>query len=220
MSRTPWYALLIALFVMQFFYPQFRKVFIVISIVAAIVIWVTWDQVTESQMAARVNDKVSTMENREMRWQAGYKMWKVKPIRGWGFGQYGKHSGRFRTGSRANYGAVENDYLYLLVASGLIGFLPYAIFLLAPLVNSLRLFFRARAPDWPGFIEPGTIVTYWGVFLCLAITSYTALQTHSLIKMCTFAVAGGVIGTHEYLLRSSKDRKRSLPPTVRRAQGA
>ena len=49
MSRTPWYALLIALFTMQFFYPQFRKAFLVIGVVVAVVIGVTWDQVSQFQ---------------------------------------------------------------------------------------------------------------------------------------------------------------------------
>jgi O-antigen ligase len=207
MSRTPWYALLAALFIMQLFYPQFRKVFYVIVFVAAIVLWATWDQVSESDVADRVDDKVSTMEGREARWQAGFNMWQVKPIRGWGFGRYRQESGRFRTdGKRSNLGAIENDYLHILVGSGLIGFLPYLLFLLAPLVNSLRLFFRARAPGWSGFIKPETLTVYWAVIICLLITSYTAIQTQVVIKLMTFAVAGAVVGSHEPLLCDSKKR--------------
>jgi O-antigen ligase len=217
MSRTPWYALLIALFVMQFFYPQFRKVFFAIVLIAIIVLWATWDQASESDVAYRINDKVSTLEGRQARWQAGYNMWRAKPIRGWGFGRYQTESGRFRTdGESRNFGAVENDYLYILVGSGLIGFLPYLVFLLVPLVNSLRLFFRARAPDWSGFIKTETLTVYWAVTLCLTITSYTAMQTQPVLKLMTFAVAGAVVGTHEHWLRGLKTGKRSsstLPPT-------
>jgi O-antigen ligase len=203
MVRAPWYALLLSLFIMQFFYPQFRKVFFVIALVAAIVLWATWDQVSESQAAERINDQTSTLEGREARWQAGYNMWRVKPIQGWGFGWYGRESGRFRTdGSSRNLSAIENDYLYILVGSGLIGFLPYLIFLLAPLVNSLRLFFRARAPDWSGFIKPEILTIYWAVVLCLAITSYSAIHPRPYVKLMTFAVAGAVVGTHESLLHS------------------
>ncbi len=206
MARSPWYALLLALFVMQFFYPQFRKLFFAIALAATLVLWTTWDQVNESQVTNRVNDKVSTLEGREARWQAGYNMWQAKPIRGWGFGRYQQESGRFRTdGERRNLSAIENDYLHILVGSGLIGFLPYLVFLLAPLVNSLRLFFKARAPDWPGFIKAETLTVYWAVLICLAFTSYSAIHTHGVgIKMMTFAVAGAVVGTHEYLLRRIK----------------
>jgi O-antigen ligase len=203
MARAPWYALLLSLFIMQFFYPQFRKVFFVIALVAAIVLWATWDQVSESQAADRINDETSTLEGREERWQAGYNMWRVKPIQGWGFGRYQTESGRFRTdGGSRNFGSVENDYLDILVGSGLIGFLPYLIFLLAPLVNSLRLFLRVRAPDWSGFIKLETLTIYWAVILCLAITSYSATHPRPYVKLMTFAVAGAVVGTHEALLHS------------------
>jgi O-antigen ligase len=213
MTRAPWYSLLLALFIMQFFYPKFRRLFYVIVFVAAIALWATWDQVVESNAADRVNDKVSTLEGRDVRWQAGFNMWRAKPIQGWGFGRYQEESGRFRTdGESRNCSAVENDYLYILVGSGLIGFLPYLIFLLVPLVNSLRLFFKARAPDWSGFIRPETLTVYWAVILCLLITSYSAIQTQAVIKLMTFAVAGAVIGTHEHLLRDSK-LKRSYAGT-------
>lgn len=209
MARSPWYALLIALFIMQLFYPQFRRVFFVIVFVAAIVLWATWDQVSESDVANRVNDKVSTLEGREARWAAGFNMWKEKPIRGWGFGHFETQSGRFRTdGINTNFrnGAIENDYLYIMVSCGLLGLVPYALFLLAPLVNSLRLFFRARASDWSGFIKPETLSVYWAVILCLLITSYSAIQTQPIIRLMTFAVTGAIVGSHEHILGNSKNK--------------
>jgi len=208
MARAPWYALLIALLVMQFFYPQFRKLFVVIALVGAVVIWVTWDQVVDSDINRRINDENSTLEGRQARWSAGVNMWKAKPIQGWGFGRFETQSGRFRTdGIRQNFknGAVENDYLYTLIASGLIGFLPYLIFLLAPLVNSLRLFYRARAPTWAGFIKPEMLTVYWAVILCFLITSYTAVQLRPTIRSMTFAVAGAVVGSHEHFVLRAKE---------------
>jgi O-antigen ligase len=205
-NRTSWYALLLSLTIIQFFYPQFRKVYFVIVFVAAVALWATWDQVSESTVVTkRVNSEVSTLEGRETRWQAGYNMWRAKPLRGWGFGRYEKESGRFRTdGDRRNLRAIENDYLHILVGSGLIGFLPYLLFLLTPLLNSLRLFFRARAPDWLGFIKPETIAVYWTVILSFAMGSYTQIQTQQIVKMLPFAVAGAVVGTHEHWRRGSK----------------
>ncbi|MCB0167214.1 MAG: O-antigen ligase family protein [Anaerolineae bacterium] len=207
MSRTPWIALLLALFVMQFFYPQFRKLFFTIVFIAVIGIGFTWDLVSDSQVANRVNDNVSTLEGRQARWDAGFNMWQQQPIRGWGYGQFARNSGKFRTdGEKGNFGngAIENDFLSILVASGLIGFGPYALFLLVPLINSFRLFFRARAPDWPGFIKPETIAVYWAVIICLALTSYTAIIVHPLLKLIPFAIAGAVVGSHEHLLRRSR----------------
>jgi O-antigen ligase len=213
MSRTPWYALLLALFVMQLFYSQFRKLFIGIVIVAALVLWATWGQVTESQVAERVNDKVSTLEGRQNKWQTAYSMWRAKPIRGWGFGRFSLESERFRTDEQSRQmNNPHNDYLYILVGSGLVGFLPYLAFLLLPLVKSLYLYLKVRSPDWSGFVKVGTISVYWGVMLVLLVTSFTATQNEPVIRMMAFAVAGAVVGTHEDTLRSPMAQKSSLHP--------
>ena len=214
MNRTSWYALLIALFVMQFFYPQFRKIFFTIALIAIVVLWATWDQVNESTVVQeRVNEKTEDFNGRTPRWEAGFNMWKVKPIRGWGFGRYGEESGRFRIdGYSWNFEAIENDYLHILVGSGLLGFLPYLLFLLVPLVNSLRLFYRMRASDWSGFAKVEMLAVYWTVLLCLLITSYTAVHSRPITKMITFALTGAVVGSHEFLLRRvGIDRQLSSP---------
>ncbi|MDY6876436.1 MAG: O-antigen ligase family protein [Chloroflexota bacterium] len=208
-NRTSWYALLISLFIIQFFYPRFRKVFFFIVFAVAIVLWATWEQIDESAVVnERVRSEVSTLEGREVRWEAGYNMWRAKPIRGWGFDQYQRESWRFRTdGGQGNIYAIENDYLHLLVASGLIGFLPYLLFILTPLVNSLRLSFKARRPDWSGFIKPETLTIYWGTILSFIIGSFTQIQTQPIVLMLPFALAGAVVGTHEHWLRGPKAKK-------------
>jgi O-antigen ligase len=140
-------------------------------------------------------------------------MWLASPVRGWGYGQFAKLSGHFRAdGVHRNFdnGAIENDYLNILVSSGLIGFVPYLAFLLVPLLYSLRLFFKARSRDWIGFIRPQAIALYWAVLLCLIITSYTAVIVHPLLKLIPFAVAGAVVGSHEFLL--SRPRKSERLP--------
>ena len=213
MSRTPWYALMIAFFIMQFFYPQFRKLFIVLVFVAGIVIWATWDRVEQSTVASRVNDKVSTLEGREVRWEAAQQMWLRSPVRGWGFGHYEAKSGQFRTdGSWANIDAVESDFWHILVGSGLAGFLPYILFIGAILFYSARLFFRARAPDWSGFIKPETLTVVWALLICLLLTSYTAKQVQPVIRLMAFSACGAIVGTHEHMLRKKKTAESQSSP--------
>lgn len=207
-NRTAWYGLLISLFIIQFFYPQFRKAFVIIVIVAAVVLFVTWDQVNESDIVQdRIGSKESTLDDRSTRWEAGYNMWQARPIRGWGFGRYEQRSGEFRTdGLRTNFVAIENDFLYILVGTGLIGFAPYFLFLVLPFISSIRLFFKASAPGWSGFIKKETITIYWAVMISFVIGSYTQIHTQAIVKMIPFAVAGAIVGSHEYLLR--RDRRR------------
>ena len=222
-NRTSWYALMIGLFILQFFYPQFRKVYIVIVLVAAVALWATWDQVNESAVVnERIQSKTSTLDQRKSRWRAAYNMWKAKPIRGWGVGRYKEESGRFRTdGKRTDLGGAENDFLKVMVSSGLIGFLPYLIFLLTQLFCSIRLFFKARAPDWSGFIKPETIAIYWVAIICYVIGSYTQNQNAVMVKAIPFAMAGAIVGTHQHWLCGSKKRSalKLLPTTAKVEMG-
>jgi hypothetical protein len=68
----------------------------------------------------------------------------------------------------------------------------------------LRLFFKARAPDWTGFVKTQTFAVYWAVTIPLVFISYTAIQTQPAVKLMTFAVAGSIIGSQEHLLRHAK----------------
>lgn len=205
LSRTPWLALILALLVMQFFYPQFRKVFAVIAFVGLIVVWGTWDQVSQTQAASRLGTNEESLVGREVRWETGLNMLRARPIRGWGFGRFEDISGRFRTdGSRQNFDAVESDYLHLAVGGGLIALIPYLMFMAILISYSLRLYFKARAPNWQGFIKPETLTVFWAVMICLMVTSYTAKQVQPVIKLMTFAVAGSIVGTHEIYLRRDK----------------
>lgn len=202
-NRTSWIALLIGLAVLQLFYPQFRKVFWGLVLVAVVVLWATWDQLNESDLVnERVTNRVEDFNGRTQRWDAAFNMWEQKPIRGWGLHAFEMQSGRFREdGSRQNFRAIESEYLTILVSHGLIGFIPFMFFLIVPLINSFRLFARARAPDWSGFVRPQTIALYWCVILTFAITSYTQTQNQPIVKMIPFAVAGAVVGTHLLWLR-------------------
>lgn len=206
-NRSSWYALLISLSLIQFFYPQFRRAFFLIVFVAVVALWATWDQVNSSAVVEeRLNHKTDDYNGRSQLWDAAINMWKAKPVLGWGFGRYEQESGKFRTdGESENLLTTENDYLYIMVGSGLVGILPYILFILFPLINSLFLFFRARAPDWSGFIKPEIITIYWCLILSFVITSYTQVQTQPIVKMIPFVVAGAIVGTHEHRLRCSKE---------------
>jgi O-antigen ligase len=139
-------------------------------------------------------------------------MWQAKPIRGWGFGRYEQESGRFREdGFRKNFDAIENGFLDIMVNTGLIGLIPYLLFLILPLISSIRLFFRARAPDWDGFIQPDTITIYWCALIILVLGSYTGVTNRTVVNMIPFAIAGAIVGTHQHRLRSVKAVKRFVP---------
>lgn len=205
-NRTAWYSLPISMTIIQFFYPQFRRAYFVLLLATAMVFFAFSDQINRSEVVQeRVNHKTEDYNGRTTMWETAFTMWKEKPIRGWGFGQYQKESGRFRTdGVHRNLKAIENDFLYLMVGSGLLGFLPYAGFMLVALVNSIFLFLKARASDWQGFIKPETITIYWCVMIAFLIGSYTQVQVFSIIRIIPFTLTGAIVGAHQYWLKNGR----------------
>jgi O-antigen ligase len=220
MCRAPWLSLLAALFVIQLFDRRFRRLFVLIAIAAAILLGLTWDQVSGSTAVARINDENSTLEGRQARWQAGLNMWLAQPVRGWGFNRYERESWRFRTDDLGiDLEAPENDYLTVMIGSGLLGFLPYMGVLLIPLWRSLRLIFQARRLErrgqtWPGFVKPETLAVLCAVIVSYLIYSFSAANVIGGTKLILLTLAGTVAGTHEHLLRRRAGSKRRQGATV------
>ena len=211
-SRTPIIALFLGLLIIQIFFPKFRRAFVVLAVLGVIFTAANWDRLQNSDIGQqRINEGGDDAGGRLTRWSTGLNMWKDKPFRGWGTDKFSQISGRYRTdSSRRDFDAVENDFIFILVGTGLIGFLPYMFFLAVPLFRSLRLFAQARAPNWRGFITNKEIALYWAVMLVLIVCSMTSKNTNAVVKYLPFVVTGAIIGTHaEYVL------KRSQQPTYR-----
>lgn len=200
-SRTPLLALLAGLFLLQFVYPRLRLVLIIGSLFVALNLAVNWQQLQATEVAQSRLDGASDYLDRTARWRAGVNMWLERPLLGWGVGHYATVSGQYRTdASNRNFDAVENDFLYLLVSAGLVGFLPYALFLLMPFVKSLLIFGRSYSRAWLSFIQGRTVVLYWAVFLCFLIGSFTARNVEPIVTLLPFAITGAIIGSQEAML--------------------
>ncbi len=209
-NRTPWISTLLGFVVLQFAYPKFRRLFLALILVAGIFAFVGSDTVEDSTV---VNERISsnsTLEGRTLRWETGVNMWKAKPIWGWGFDHYQYESGKYRPdGLTKNIKAVESAFIALLVATGVVGFVPWVAVMALLLYLSIRLYFRARAPDWPGFVEDKLFAVFWAVFITYVVGAWTVVINHPIISIIFFTVAGALIGTHQQLLsaRSQGDRQ-------------
>ena len=226
LNRSSWVAFAVGLGIMQFAYPRVRRWLVLGAALALVTVVLYHRPIVDSVLVQkRVLYNLETLNGRLPRWQTAFEMWKVRPLSGWGFGRFGDESGRFRKdGETRNYVTPESDYFTILVGAGLIGFAPYVLSLLMPWFYSLRLFYRARAPDWRGFARPETIVIYWTVLCGLLLTSLTVNTGQPIVRGLVFTVAGGVVGTHEAWLRTARRPLRhsvsdDLPPTPASAWG-
>jgi O-antigen ligase len=128
-------------------------------------------------------------------------------VRGWGFGRFEREAWRFRQDVLSQrLRAPENDYLVVMVGSGLVGVIPYLGVLLIPLWYSLRLIAQARSLrrqglPWPGFVKIETLSTLNAVIVCFLAYSFSAANVTAGTKLILLSLAGAVVGTHEHLLR-------------------
>jgi O-antigen ligase len=195
-KRAAWLAMVATVFVMQSFYPQFRRLFIVLLIVVIIAVNFNWDRISTSTVyTARIHSQSSTKEGRTDGWKHALEFWSANPLLGYGFRQY-RNLAR-AAGYRDK--AVESEYLDILVSSGLVGFLPYVGLLLLMAYDGLQ-HYRGRVAD--GLADQDLVAVFWGILVGYAITISTAIVTCLVIPSMLFAVAGAII----YARRSSPSR--------------
>jgi O-antigen ligase len=199
LNRSCWVAFVFGLAILQFAFPRLRVWVLTVVALGLVALIPYWRQAAESSLVRhRLLYNIGTLNNRLPRWQTGFEMWKAEPWRGWGFGQFPTHSGRFRRdGGTGNLEGTENDFLLIMVGAGLLGFLPYLVSLLAPCVWTVRLLPQTRAPDWRGFTGFREFTVYWAVLASLLLTSMTVIQTQPVVRALVYAIAGAIVGTHE-----------------------
>lgn len=188
-KRTAWIATVSSLLIIQFFFPRFRRLFLVLAALAAGIMLLYSNEINDSTVATeRVGDNTDTLNGRTGLWEVAWKGWQQEPILGYGLGQFV---------ARSSVKVIESTYLWLLVDSGLVGFIPFVLVFILLLKNSIRVY-RARAPSI--FVEPDMVAVFWGSFAAYLISFSTVVMNHELPYMLFFLLAGAVVGSQEVAL--------------------
>ncbi len=188
-KRTAWIATMASFLVIMFFFPRFRRLFLVLLILSTIAIALYSDRISDSAVASeRLGQNADTLNGRLELWETAWQHWKQAPYFGYGFG------GFF---AKSSLKAIESQYLWILVDGGLAGFIPYVLVFLFVFINSTRLF-RARAPAI--FAEPDLVAIFWGVFIAYLVSLSTVVMNHEFPHALFFLLAGAVIGSQEAIL--------------------
>jgi O-antigen ligase len=186
-KRAAWIAAVAVTFFMQFFYPQFRRLFIVLLVIVTVAIAINKDSITSSVVYTdRVNSESSKVEDRADGWKNGIEIWSTSPLLGVGYRQFQKHA--IEAGYRDR--DLESAHLDILVSAGLVGFLPYIGLLLLMIYDGYR-HYRGLVPG--SLADPDLVAVFWGVLVGYVITAATSQINHLVINAMLFAMAGVVI---------------------------
>jgi len=194
-KRAAWISMLVGFLIMQFFYPKFRRIFWVLVMVFSLILIVTWDQISQSEvMTERVSKDWETGHGRTDRAAVALELWREKPLFGYGFNQFEDVSG---------FDAVENFYLHILVSAGLVGFLPFIAFL-ALIVKDSILIYR-RVPQNPRlFLDRKLIAVFWAAFSTYLVKSLTGAQGVAIVHYLFYLLIGAMIGSQGELIERRK----------------
>jgi O-antigen ligase len=186
--RTAWIAALVSLFVIQWFYPRFRNLFLVLLVGAFGLMYLYRDQLEDSAVSARVQQgNTATLNGRTEGWNYAIELWKRSPVTGHGYGQFSviaKREGQADT-------AIESQYLSILVSAGLFGFAPYVLLLALIPLSFVGTFRHNHDPT-----RRWLIVVLWGAHLSFLVNAYTGTINHLITTSALFLLAGALAQLH------------------------
>lgn len=193
-KRAAWVSALVSFIVVAPFFPAFRRLFLVLIIIAGIPLAIYWNRLSETDLVQeRVNSRVDTLNGRTYRWQAAIDLWKQSPILGHGFRRFDDLSG---------YRAVENYYLHILVSAGLVGFVPFLCFLYLVIRESVAIY--RRAATLPGlWVDRELIAVFWGATSTYLVKAMTGAQGAAIVNLLFYMLIGAVVGSQGEALQAS-----------------
>ncbi len=198
-KRAAWFSVPLSFLVIQFFYPKFRRFFLIMLVVFGTLIAVTWNQLNESAIVTERFDRadLETGNGRTDIWAEATDLWKQRPIFGHGFGEFD--------------GATENFYLAVLVSAGVIGLIPYLLMLIFVVTDSINLYRQAGSTPYL-FADRELIAVFWGAFLTYVMKSYTGNQASFMSNVLFAVLIGAIVGSQEAALALArhKNKERQL----------
>lgn len=188
-KRTAWLAMVGVMFVMQLFYPQFRRLFVGLLVVVGLALVLNWDSVSSSSVYTdRINSEHSTSEGRTEGWNSALEFWAVNPIFGRGYGRYAELA---RSAGLRDQ-AIESEYLNVLVSAGLLGFVPYVGLPILALYESIR-HYRGQVPG--SLADRDLIPVFWGILTgyVIGLSTSTVGTIELSIPSIFFALTGAIL---------------------------
>lgn len=201
-KRTAWIAIAVIFFVMQWSYPQFRRLFFVLLLVFLVVLGATWNTVSQSVVVTdRIKSKESTVEGRTEGWNAAIEFWARQPLFGYGLRNY--ETVAQKAGVKDD--ALENEHLRVLFGAGLLGFVPYIAWFAFILRDSIHLFRRSQQSGAGKLdVDHDLIVVFWGVFLGYLINYLATTANVSSVTMVFYLLVGTIVGSQARFLMPEK----------------
>jgi O-antigen ligase len=184
-KRGIWLAAVLSFLVIQFLAPRFRRFFLVLLVLVALVLAFAGNQLSDSAAAQRFNDDLETGNGRTYMWEAAIELWKKSPISGHGFGRFSALS---------SFEVTENFYLNILVSAGLVGLLPFLALLVFVARHSARIYSRSRhGANGSLFVSWEIIAAFAGAAAAYLVKAFSGNMASPLPNIIFFLLIGAIV---------------------------
>jgi O-antigen ligase len=195
-KRTAWIASLASLVVIQYYFPRFRRLLVAIILSVGLVSWLFADPIADSAVATeRVGDGADTLNGRLELWETAWVYIQREPWLGYGL---------FASQNYTELRAIESHYLWILLDSGLLGFVPYVLLFVLLIRLILRLVRRVSVETGRGLVDRDLLGVLLGVLVGYLVSLSTVVMNNEYPHMLVFLMLGAVAGSQTNLLRETK----------------
>lgn len=150
MNRSGWIGLMISMAMLALFVKRFRRVFIILVLIGAVVGSIYWVMILTSTVVQERLTAEGPIEYRMQAWDVALRMARDHPLLGVGYDNYRHYYPRYAWWDiylRATP-TPHNTYLWVMLMGGIVAFGPFMLFLLAIAFGALCI--RRQARDTAG----------------------------------------------------------------------
>jgi len=194
--RAGWAALFLSLLVLAVLWPRFRKPFLLLLALGAVLLVVNWATVSSSYVFTERLTAVRSIDSRKTGIDLAWRVFQRYPLVGVGFANFGAIAAEEFGWQISRYAlpSPHNSYLYIAVSGGLLAFVPYLLMFLSIVWDGWKLYRR-------GGRDPSVDQALMAAFLA-AMVGYLApiatmeIEASKLTNMLFFLIVGGVLGLY------------------------
>jgi O-antigen ligase len=198
LTRAVWVGFFVALFVVQLFDRKWRKPFILCLVAASILVpSIAWFKKSDESLVRERLVAADSVYQRLASYKLALLMILAKPVFGYGRGDDPFMIGRTEYLAKidfagadlgADIGPPHNQYLYMLVQYGLVGFIAIGAIFMAIVRSGLQL--MRLVPD-PGSAEYQFVIIFWGMLTAYLVQGLFAdVVSFPLVGSLLFLFAG------------------------------
>jgi O-antigen ligase len=197
LTRAVWVGFLLALFVVQIFDPKWRKPFAVCLAGLILLSSIAWFKRSDSSLVHARLVSEDTIQQRLVSYKLALLMILAKPVFGYGSGDDPFMIGRAEFLARidsdwlelgAEIGPPHNQYLYILVQYGLIGFIAFGAIFFTIARSGVAL---ARMVPYHDSAERQFVILFWGMLTAYLVQGLFAdVVAFPMVNSLVFLFAG------------------------------